>query len=227
MSAQEQNAVSMKPFRFSDLPRELRDAIYDLLPCGRRTLSENTAAATDDEEEEYALRLCLGDGPLSRFLLINKQLGDEYSQRAVKNKSLLIEDLRDSTIEKYTLPSIVLDITHVTFKLAACLPCREEDVNDQVDFVKNAVNQMKKNPTLHLQLYFEVRALEGSDAWAATKVLERYEVQLKNIQEMACLDKLELFTCKEKDPAAPDGKLPGLDGRLLATFIPTGGWKSW
>lgn len=68
------------PFRFFDLPRELRDVIYDLLILPTKTVSEGV-----DENDTTSV---VTDIPIPNLLLVNKQLHAEYSDLLPKFRTL-------------------------------------------------------------------------------------------------------------------------------------------
>ncbi|EME38291.1 hypothetical protein DOTSEDRAFT_39333 [Dothistroma septosporum NZE10] len=221
MSTQEHIALSNKPFRFFDLPRELRDVVYNLLPRSCRDVYE-TATTEQHSDTKYGLRLELIDRPLGRFRLINKQFEDEYSQRAVKHGSLHIEDLREGPIIRTALPAEVLHAKHIVFKLAALPEDHEDEARNQVIFVKDVLGQWPKAPTIYVQLYFGFWG-EGGEDWSASGDSKKLKSLLREFEELEGLEKIELSVYEE------GGKTPGesvgeLDGTLLASYTNDGGW---
>lgn len=87
-----------RPFRFFDLPRELRDEIYDLLLDKHTTLKGRTYKIPD---------LRVFNGPRSSLLQVSRQFAYEYMEQMKRSTSLMITVNLAADFVRAKIPSVL------------------------------------------------------------------------------------------------------------------------
>lgn len=124
--------METQQFKFADLPRELRDKVYEHLGVDRDgfpTIEMDLKGEPREKEEAPGVRLSISNGPDTRLLLVSPSLGAEYATRTATRSSWIFTDTN------MPLPSQV-SLAAATFRtqgiraahfnlLAGCDSCHE------------------------------------------------------------------------------------------------------
>ena len=90
-----QNDTEHCVFRFFDLPRELRDAIYDHLTTDKRSLyvgKQYARLKKNRQDAEKELKARVLDAPITSLLFVNHQFYQEYLEQVLTKMTLVLKD---------------------------------------------------------------------------------------------------------------------------------------
>ncbi|KAK5696824.1 hypothetical protein LTR97_008128 [Elasticomyces elasticus] len=96
-----------KVFDFFQLPRELRDFIYEGLTCDINIQGE----------EPHIQRAVVHNAPIEKLLTLNKQFNDEYDQHVREASQMVIEDGLTINCEPIPLGKRARDVKRVEIRL--------------------------------------------------------------------------------------------------------------
>ncbi|KAK4628818.1 hypothetical protein CLAFUW4_08401 [Fulvia fulva] len=104
-----------RPFRFLDLPREMRDMVYALLTADHDDIAE------DKDDLDGRIIASLKCGPIVALLGVQRQFSLEYAEQIRRFSSLQIVDAHACCAKLSSLPNNVFDfVTKAECILLAC-----------------------------------------------------------------------------------------------------------
>lgn len=121
-----------QPFRFFDLPRELRDEIYDLLLDSQTCLDTTTDAG-------HTFDLSVMNGPRSSAFRVSTQFTSEYTEQMRLSASLEIHEV--SSEELFLLPRIPALLASNCTRLNIC---KEAFTTEDMQYFLQGVEHLAK-----------------------------------------------------------------------------------
>ncbi|KAK5108867.1 hypothetical protein LTR62_007757 [Meristemomyces frigidus] len=173
--------INTTPFRFFDLPRELRDQIYtESLVYKRKYLSQHGARLRGRQVAH------------PNILLISKQFKTEYLERAEEHTTLVIVDRPEFHGEKITLPREISYARHVELHLAIACDAPDHFVNQcrvtkevrmHHNWLSHLCSQMRHLKTLRIDLVIDPHQYIA----ACEQNLLELQYKLSNVPELMAL----------------------------------------
>jgi hypothetical protein len=145
-----------KPFRFFDLPQELRDWCYDYL-TGSSVILKTVREVNEDEYEDYfrvtesedaapeatyslpdenAIKIEIGAPPIINVFCVSRQMKSEYEQRVSKKTALVFSDHDDNKEfdefdpDRVKIPHFEWATRAEYFGVVRVVTCDEDNVGD-------------------------------------------------------------------------------------------------
>lgn len=201
------------PFRFFDLPRELRDWCYDYMigpTIKLKTMRDREEYDSDSETDDTskntvkdrcALELAIRAPPLVDVLRASRELKSEYEQRAVKQTMLIIYDhLQNETFMEFTPGTVNVShfnwVTRAEYRGAAHCPQDQECVRD-VELAKQwmeaTVSKLSNLRDLRVYLALHCETADGKSRWPKYSHRDDVQGELRGVTEIDCVTQLHVF----------------------------------
>lgn len=214
--------ASTEIFRFSDLPPELREMVYD----------ELASDAIEVASPELEANLSVQEAPLTPLLLVSREIGREYRKVAAKKTTLVFSDHENFNFTLLPLPARVLNVTKIAVRnFVVCEDkCPSDrtfceaasDLQQTLDFI-HKINTQLPDKTLYIDLGLWCKEGEKCE-WPDTphrddvvKTLQRLPEALSNLARV----KVYRSNPQNLEP----GKLVD-PSRLLVSWSKKEGWSS-
>lgn len=171
-------------FRFFELPRELRDMVYDELKQDERSVLAGRVNPTSAPRDYASLKPSnigaqLRFGPVSDSLILNHEFKSEYSPRVQGSQVLTFLDLPAFNQEPFELDPRLRQVNHLELRLALALRvCHHGpqsdpeclmalEVRDHLGWLTHLIPQLHRVHTTSLTLR------TGYDSALSTAILQK------------------------------------------------------
>ncbi|EME38322.1 hypothetical protein DOTSEDRAFT_39358 [Dothistroma septosporum NZE10] len=175
-------------FPFFQLPGELRNAIYDFLPCRDRVILAPTTDCT--------YRVWRRDIPKLYLMMVNTNFKTEYRHKASKRSVIRVEDTKEGPATAFHLPP-GSEPMRLTCDLTCLVGQHVSDLQAHAKMVESIVQQTKKGPSVQLTIYFDFTP--GDNLPSARELINKHQMAVDKLTGVTNLLRLGLYIRQYRD----------------------------